>query len=474
MIYYKEFEVSEIWHSGVDDFKVRGISLFTVCQLYIFQLLAPALATNSQSGSFVKHLKTKGLDWHFKFANCLLGGGKVVSNTNGIKIATLYDTHNNAMVDVVNSVSAELANHMCNVLPIVSDRKIAKRVVGNTIPVGYSTCYSLIDELECQYTWRNNLTKLLSAIDSLWGHACLFSHVDIDFNIIKQYLLNFMKQTIRDIIALDNLYKRINPNVVVMGSDSHKLGRITALLGELFSFKTIVLQHGAPMLPHAYVPVYSNWIAVWGDSFKDWFIKHNVPPDKIIVTGCPRFDSYSSKVSVSNKQKLIWLTTPANDEIVHKSFDLISPLLSDLDLELIVKTHPSEPDNIYQTLIDSSGYSNCMVCRDIPIVELINKNDIVFCLNSTAGIEAIALGAALFVFKFDSVPNAIPYDKYEVAKYIYETSDIVAEYQAFHKHMQTVKYINNVNLFLNNYIGLLDGLATKRVCDFILRNAIQL
>lgn len=461
-----------MWHSGVDDFKVRGISLFTVCQLYIFQLLAPDLATNSQSGPFVKYFKNIGLDWHLKFANCLFGDYKQIDDTNAIKVVTLYDTHNSAMVDVVNSVSVEFANHMCKVVPIVSDRKIAKRVVGNTVPVGYSTCYSLIDEFECQYIWRNNLTKLLSAIDSLWRYVCLSFRVDFDFNVLKRYLLNFMKQTVRDIIALDNLYRRIKPNVVVMGSDSHKLGRITALLGELSSFKTTVLQHGAPMLPHAYVPVYSNWIAVWGESFKDWFINHNVPPEKIIVTGCPRFDAYSLKVPVSNTQKLIWLTTPVNVEIIRKCFALILPLLFDLGLDLVIKMHPSESDNIYQALIDGSGYSKCVVCRDMPIVELISKNDIVFCLNSTAGIEAIALGAALFVFQFDTVPNTIQYDKYEVAKCIYETSDIVAEYKLFYKYMQTTQYIASVNAFLNSYIGLLDGLAAKRVCNFILRAAM--
>lgn len=465
------FEISNIWYKGAEypgnDIIVRGISLYVASQLYVFQTLAPELATNSQSGSIVKFIKKNGLDWHVKLMASRFYSPSIPVTSDTLRCAVLFDTHNNAMVDCVNSVATELISRQLTVIPITSDPKIAKRSKGTCPPIGYSRFYGIADEVECNRIWRQNVNRLRAAIEILKQYSIKLVSNNIDTQRLQKYLLNCMKQTIRDIIAMDNMYSSLNPDVVIMGSDSHKLGRISALISARRTWATLVLQHGAPMLPHAYVPVYSKWIAVWGESFKDWFLRHEVPKEKIIVTGCPRFDSYVPKQKSEAKRKIVWLTTPAIDDIIKRCFDYIMPVLVDLNLEFVIKTHPSEPTGVYKDLIANSGYLNSSVVPNAKINEIINKGDIVFCLNSTAGIEAVALGGLILVIQIEGIPNSIAYDRYGIAKLINEGSNVLNDINELVGFSNSNEYAENVKAFVNDHLGLLDGKSAERVCDFV-------
>jgi hypothetical protein len=471
------FEISKYWYRGNDhiceDIKVRGISLYVASQLYVFQTLVPELATNSQSGSFVKFLKRNGLDWHVKLVASRFCPPYTPKMSDTLRYVVLYDTHNNAMVDCVTSVATELICRRQTVIPITADPKIAKRAKGTCPPLGYSKYYGLADEIECNRIWRQNIKQLRSAIGNLVQLSDKLPSNNIDIPRLQKTLEIFMKQTIRDIIAMDNMYNVLNPDVVIMGSDSHKLARISALISERKTWKTLVLQHGAPMLPHAYVPVHANWIAVWGESFRRWFVGHEVPFDKIIVTGCPRFDAYVPKLQSEAKRKIVWLTTPTKKDIIASCFAHIRPVLFDLGLEFVIKTHPSEPTDGYRALVAGSGYQAKSVLSDLKMYDLINKGDIVFCLNSSAGIEAVALGGLLFVIQIDGVPNSIEYGRYGVAKEIRDPSEAISNVKEFMAFVGTKGYKENVKAFIADHLGVLDGKSAERVCDFVINIASQ-
>lgn len=469
--FYEAFRISGCWYKSAgspgNDITVRGVSLYVACQLYVFQLLAPELAGNTQSGVLVKFLKKKGLDWHLKLAASRFSAAPELAAGAGVRFIALYDTHNNAMVESVGAVARLLAADGHSVIPVTSDPKIARRAAGSTPPLGYSRYYRFSDELECRRIWRGNLRMIKAAVHRLRQDCSGLAANSIDLLALQGHLMNCLKQTVRDIIALDNLYREIDPDAVIMGSDSHKLGRISALLSRKYRWRSLVLQHGAPMLPHAYVPVYADWIAVWGESFKKWFLRHEVPEAKIVVTGSPRFDCYQAKPEPEQRRKMIWLTTPLNEETIRRCFCRILPALTALELELVIKPHPSEPAEIYSQLIAEADCTTCSVLTGVQVKDVIGKGDLVFCLNSTAGIEAIALGGLLFVIDITSVPNSIPYEQHRVAQLLRETTDVVAAIGEFSTWAATPEYQRVAEGFIGNYLGLLDGNSARRVCDFI-------
>jgi hypothetical protein len=465
--YYQIHRISGSWHldHGADEVLVRGISLFTACQLYVFQLLAPELASNTQSGSLVQRLKKQGWDWHIKMAASWLVRRHDACASGTPRFVALYDIHNNAVVDSVAAVARELVSQGSTVIPVAADPKIAKRGVGSSTPIGYSSYYGIRDELECRRIWRGNRAQILAAIARFTAVHCQ-SPLQSD---CSRYLRICLKQTIRDIIAMDNLYKAIAPAAVFMGTDTHKLGRISALLGHKYPWTTMVLQHGAPMLPHAYVPLHADCIAVWGRSFVDWFERHDVPARKMIVTGAPRFDCYfSARKNGGRGRKIVWLTTPADEEMVLRCFACIAPVLSATGLELVIKPHPSERSDTYGRIIADGNCGSATVAGGVQVKDVVNEGDLVFCLNSTAGIEAIALGGLLFVITIPSVPNSIPYHKYRAARVVDEASDIVTEVEEFIRYAGSETYLQEAERFLGDYLGILDGRSARRVCDFLL------
>lgn len=473
--FYEAFRISGCWYRKNGDtdpqITVRGISLYVAIQLYVFQLLAPQLAGCTQSGAFVQYLKRKGLDWHLKMVASRFCS-KPMLERSGLRFVALFDTHNNAVVENVAAVSSQLLDDGYSVIAVCSDPKIAKRVPESSATLGYSLYYRLSDELECRQLWNDQVQHISAAVDYLKQMCCQLLGNSIDISVFESYMMNLMKQTIRDIIAMDNLYDELNPDAVILGSDSHKLGRISALLGHKYRWKSLVLQHGAPMLPHAYVPVYADWIAVWGDSFRDWFLKHDVDTGKIVVTGSPRFDGYVCGPNKLLQRKMIWFTTPVSADKVRRCFvALILPVLKSLDVELVIKPHPSEPSTIYAQLASEFGCKRCTVATGVTVKDLVAQGDLVFCLNSTVGIETIALGGLLFVMDIEGVPNTIPYDSYRSVRVLREDSDVVTQVAEFIDYAISDDYLSESKRFIGNYLGLFDGKAAKRVCDFLVNQA---
>jgi len=251
-----------------------------------------------------------------------------------------------------------------------------------------------------------------------------------------------------------------------MGSDSHKLARITSLLGKTRNFKTMAIQHGAPILPHAYVPVYADWLAIWSVGIKEWFLHNGVSNDKLLITGNPRYDKLRRQVKCHNsKKKIVLLTNPMGTHVNITILELLLPALSFYKLDFVIKTHPSEPVTDYNFYFNKLTDVNCFVEHNKTIDQIINKDDIVITTNSTAGIEALILGGILHIIKVDGVPNSIPYSDYNIANEITTSDDAITKIG--NSINSPDEYTNKADVFLKFYAGELDGNSTKRLCTLI-------
>lgn len=449
-------------------FKVRNISLFRSIELYIFLSLFKDLSISTQSGLIANFIKKNGLDWQLKFL--LLKIKSIFSKKsdpqpNEYDCIALCDVMNFAAISCVNSVGLELTAQKIKYLFVYADNRLSDKTCSNYTS-NYVESYGIFDEFETNALWgkyKNNFIATLSEISTDINHL---NSAKLDNKLLSR----IAKQTIREIIALDNFYLKYCPKLVFMGSDSHKLARITSLLGKTRKFKTLVIQHGAPILPHAYVPLFADWIAIWSEGIRDWFIRNGVSTDKLVVTGNPRYDKFELQIesdqnNKNNNKKIILLTNPLGADINRTILSLLLPALDSAKLDFVIKPHPSEPAINYDFYFNELNNVNCTIEKNKTIEQLINKNDIVITVNSTAGIEALMLGGIIHIVNIAGVPNSIPYFEFDIANDIFTSDD--ATIKIGNSIINSDGYSNKVAVFLKWYAGELDGNSSKRICNFI-------
>ncbi|MDD2637153.1 MAG: hypothetical protein PHW82_16820, partial [Bacteroidales bacterium] len=442
-------------------------SLFRSMELYIYISLFEDLSISTQSGLVAKFIKKNGLDWQLKFALLKIKSifsKKTDHQPDEFDCIALCDVMNFATISCVNSVGLELAAQQIKFIYIYADNRLSKRSCSNYTS-NYAELYGIFDEFEANALWgkyKNSFVETLRTINA----DINFLNSELDIKLLSR----IAKQTIREIIALDNFYLKYSPKLVFMGSDSHKLARITSLLGKTRKFKTLVIQHGAPILPHAYVPLFADWIAIWSEGIRQWFIRNGVSTDKLVVTGNPRYDKFkfqcnNNQNNKNHKKKIVLLTNPLGAEINYTILNLLLPALVSAKLDFVIKPHPSEPAINYDFYFNELNNVNCTIERNKAIEQLININDIVITVNSTAGIEALMLGGIIHIVNITGIPNSIPYSEFDIANDIFTSDD--ATIKIGNSIINSDGYSNKVAVFLKWYAGELDGNSSKRICNFI-------
>ncbi len=90
--------------------------------------------------------------------------------------------------------------------------------------------------------------------------------------------------------AVKNL-KAIQPQCVVVDEDVLPLNRALVCAAKSLDIPTWVIMHGLPVNPEGFVPMAADHIAVWGAYERDVLQKWGVSPEKITITGCPKYDA---------------------------------------------------------------------------------------------------------------------------------------------------------------------------------------
>lgn len=149
-------------------------------------------------------------------------------------------------------------------------------------------------------------------------------------------------------------------------------------------------------------------IAVFGKSTKDFLVSLGTDPNKIVITGNPKFDAISklneNKFSQSQKNKSVILLTQPFVEIGFwkkeqrkKFINTIIHSLHDLnDVNLIIKLHPFENKEDYEEIFEEIP-KNIKIFKNSSVHDLINKSDLAITVSSTTGLESISLCKPLII-----------------------------------------------------------------------------
>ena len=229
-----------------------------------------------------------------------------------------------------------------------------------------------------------------------------------------------------------------------------------------------------------------NKIAVWGDIIKDYLIRVKaIPENKIIVSGSPKYDSFS-RIEKNKKRKKIMLVTIRPITMVGEGprIELYEKYKNTLDklilisnnienLEIIFKLHPQQnPSN--QIIIDMIKKNNnkIKILQFNPIKELLSDCDLHVNIApdnfdaSTVILEAMIMGKPTLNIQLQKNEIEFEFMKAGAIKTINYDSNIKEVIFDLISHHGTEELINNSQNFLNKYMKN-RGNAAKKLIDSI-------
>ena len=228
-----------------------------------------------------------------------------------------------------------------------------------------------------------------------------------------------------------------------------------------------------------------NKIAVWGDIIKDYLIRVKaVPENKIIVSGSPKYDSFS-RIEKNSKRKKIMLVTirPIAMHVEGPRIELYEKYKNTLDklilisnsienLEIIFKLHPQQnPSN--QIIIDMIKKNNRIkILQFNPIKELLSDCDLHVNIApdnfdaSTVILEAMIIGRPTLNIQLQKNEIEFEFMKAGAIRTINYDSDIKEAIFDLISHHGTKELFSNSQNFLNKYMKN-RGNAAKNLIDSI-------
>ncbi len=235
-----------------------------------------------------------------------------------------------------------------------------------------------------------------------------------------------------------------------------------------------------------------DMIFVAGNWEKEVLVDRGVNPKNIFVTGNPRMTALLQERNIDNERKIreelgigennriILLHTSAQVEhgrwslsmrkmFINKVIDSISPLLND-NTKLILRIHPVESYTEYQEIIKGRK-ENIILCKGNSFVDIINMSDvIIFGAYSMMVLEATALGKVVILLNtFNEVKN-LPYEEMGLAKCVYNFDEIQNNVNILlNCKTERDNFIKQTKYFFDNNKEFVDGQATQRIVDLIVK-----
>jgi hypothetical protein len=232
-------------------------------------------------------------------------------------------------------------------------------------------------------------------------------------------------------------------------------------------------------------------IAVFGDATKELFVSEGISPERIVVTGSPKFDQLfytkgsdcKSKVCrrygiPEDKDIILLLTgyfvefglwTPGQrEQFVMAIYQAISKLPQ---TKLIIKLHPAvEKEADYQEIIKDLPEPP-VICQDVLLWELLHACRMAITVNSTTGLEAMAVGKPLMIVNFWG--DAEPFDETSGAIVVRKEDDLLPALETILYNGLSEEMKEKASNFVRRYAYAQDGKAAKRIADLIVQMATE-
>ncbi len=306
--------------------------------------------------------------------------------------------------DIVLPVLQELKGEPCTVLCGNPD-------VAPLVPVGVSCIawdqvwfYSVKDWRSeyryCRPEWAARLKSLCRQFEFPAG-----AFEELAFGLMSA------SQNVMGCIAF---LKAARPAAIVIDYDRNYKWSCLVLAAHLLRIATVTLVHGVMHEDaRGYSPVLADKIACWGEFGREKLLAAGEPPEKILISGCPRLSRDLSVAAAQGRMKLsldpqkpvvMFATSPERQRLeLAESF---CAAVEELDFcSGVVRLHPSEKRATYGALIEQHPrvrfFENHMATLD----EALAAADVVVVHSSGVGSDALVKRRPVVVLDFETKPS---------------------------------------------------------------------
>ncbi len=322
-----------------------------------------------------------------------------------------------------------------------------------------------------------------------------FVYEEIDFNmIIQEKINNILIQRLDEYLTQILVAESIENADDVLGIITLNFsGETEKIFSRVQSeMPVILLQHGFANYTKAisYFDILDDYhlikhkIAVWGDIVKDYLINVKaIPENKIIVSGSPKYDSYSRIKKNEKSQKIMLVTLRPiithmegpRIELYEKYEKVLRKLIQISknieNLQIIFKLHPQQ--NISNQIIINMIKENkkIKILQFEPIKELLSDCDLHVNIApdnfdaSTVILEAMIIGKPTLNIQLQKNKIEFEFIKNNAIKSVYYESNIEQLVLDLISEHGAEELLNNSQNFLNKYMKN-QGNEAKKIIDF--------
>lgn len=305
--------------------------------------------------------------------------------------------------------------------------------------------------------------------------------------LLKEY---FPKTVCPDLDSVIRAVKEILPSCIVTENDTTYKEKMLVVVAKEFNISTVVIQHGVANyykdsgeVVHGMYPLTADIFFAFGKTCKDWFVHMDVVPNRIVITGAARFDSYYNNMKMVNgsskRKKTVLIILQDNwfrEGVVNthiglcEYYNYISKFIAlagrNPGLQFIVRPHNSNHlwTEIFRKELDSLD-NLTISCKD-RLEDVFKRVDLSIGYNSTALLESlvhripvITSGMGEYksyslLWKYGLAKKASTFEELEM-----ELKKLVYDTQERDKAVKTIER----NLHLFNYGD--DGMASQRIAE---------
>jgi len=352
---------------------------------------------------------------------------------------------------------------------------------------------------------RKNFSFNESEIWNTFREKRTFCFKEIDFlpiiwNKIRKFLRWEAQRMVEMCREISRVLDQARPEYVIVDEDVIPFNRALVITAREKHIKTLVVSHGLPGLQLGYVPLQADNIAVWGEYMESLFHHWGMSSDKIIVTGCPKYDKLNISTRMSGEQKdsfckkykwsnekpiaLVIMGGLSQDVFVRFAGDgsTSSEILRTSDcflriaqkvtnVNFVFKVTPGlRSDDFFQRLADKYGglSSNIKLVRSGPAVNLINISDVVFNSCSSACLEAVILKKPVVNMNFSFHPDAFPFAEHGLGASVRTFEEALKLCQDLGDGLLPLEdWVSFQENIIAPFVFSRDGKSSERIASFI-------
>jgi UDP-N-acetylglucosamine 2-epimerase len=215
-----------------------------------------------------------------------------------------------------------------------------------------------------------------------------------------------------------------------------------------------------------------------------------VAPERVTVTGLPRWDGMAQLVSQANgkdsasevrrdlglgiEDRLIVLATqPSWPSHTEKMIRAVMLAMAEFpDVRLVLKIHPRESLETYLRLLDNPRYAHCDVgvVADVDLHALLATSEVVVTAFSNVALEAALLDKPVLTVNLTGESDPLPFAQNGVSAGARTRDEIIEQINSLLNDPMALHALRaRRHRYMEHNSQLLDGQATKRVTELVQR-----